>query len=87
MKTEGVLHSLATHLSRPVPAIKDILKQFKLDQRETNKIHVEIIARVQEKAVLCLHLNETTLEKAAKSNFDLFLCIYAINNYFIAERE
>ncbi|XP_017765465.1 PREDICTED: uncharacterized protein LOC108554635 [Eufriesea mexicana] len=65
IKAEGLLHSLSTHLDGPTQ-IKDILKQFKLDQKQNGPVHLEVIARIQEKTVLCLHLNETSITKGFK---------------------
>ncbi|XP_017876855.1 uncharacterized protein LOC108623080 isoform X1 [Ceratina calcarata] len=65
IKAEGLLHSLSTHQDGPTQ-VKDILKQFKVDPRQTGPVHLEIIARIQEKTVLCLHLNETNLIKGFK---------------------
>ncbi|XP_076394577.1 vitellogenin isoform X2 [Megachile rotundata] len=65
IKAEGLLQSLSAHLDSPTQ-IKDILKQFKLDQRQNGPVHLEIIARIQEKTVLCLHINETNIMKGFK---------------------
>ncbi|XP_034189310.1 uncharacterized protein LOC117608379 isoform X1 [Osmia lignaria lignaria] len=65
IKAEGLLHSLSTYMDSPTQ-IKDILKQFKLDQKQNGPVHLEIIARIQEKTVLCLHLNETNIIKGFK---------------------
>ncbi|XP_076235711.1 uncharacterized protein LOC143180071 [Calliopsis andreniformis] len=65
IKAEGVLQLLSTYLEGPTQ-VKDILNQFKLDQRENAPVHLEVIARIQEKTVLCLHLNETTINKGVK---------------------
>ncbi|KZC04099.1 Vitellogenin-3 [Dufourea novaeangliae] len=63
--SEGLLQSLSTYLDGP-SQVKDILKQFKVDQKETNHVHLEVIARIQEKTVLCLHLNETNIVSGFK---------------------
>ncbi|XP_076676903.1 vitellogenin-5 isoform X2 [Andrena cerasifolii] len=65
IKAEGILQSLSTYLDGPTQ-VKDILKQFKLDQKQNGPVHLEVIARIQEKTVLCLHLNETTITKGFK---------------------
>ncbi|CAL7948266.1 unnamed protein product [Xylocopa violacea] len=65
IKAEGLLHALSTHLDGPTQ-VKDILKQFKLDQKQNGPVHLEIIARIQEKTILCLHLNETNIIKGFK---------------------
>ncbi|KOC70286.1 Vitellogenin-6, partial [Habropoda laboriosa] len=65
IKAEGLLQSLSTHVDGPTQ-VKDILKQFKLDQKQNGPVHLEIIARIQEKTVLCLHLNETNIIKGFK---------------------
>lgn len=65
IKAEGILQSLSTYLDGPTQ-VKDILKQFKLDQKQSGPVHLEVIARIQEKTVLCLHLNETTITKGFK---------------------
>lgn len=65
IKAEGLLHSLSTHPDGPTQ-VKDILKKFKLDQKQSGSVHLEIIARIQEKTVLCLHLNETNIIKGFK---------------------
>lgn len=64
IKAEGVFHSLAT-FDNPTN-IKDILKKFKLDERKKNSVHLEIIARIQEKTVLCVHWNETKIVEGLK---------------------
>jgi len=46
--------------------IKDILKQFKLDERRKGPVHLEIITRIQEKTVLCVHWNETSIVDGLK---------------------
>ncbi|XP_076475209.1 vitellogenin-4 isoform X2 [Bombus vancouverensis nearcticus] len=65
IKAEGLLHSLSAHLDGPTQ-VKDILKQFKLDEKQNGPVHLEVIARIQEKTVLCLHLNETNIIKGFK---------------------
>lgn len=65
IKAEGFLHTMTTYLDSPT-RVEDILKQFKINEKSINPAHFEIIARVQEKAVLCLHLNRTSLVKAFK---------------------
>ncbi|KAK2579022.1 hypothetical protein KPH14_002816 [Odynerus spinipes] len=65
IKAEGLLHSLSTNLDNPTQ-VKDLLNQFKLDEKDTAPVHLEIIARVQQKTVLCLHLNKTNISKAVK---------------------
>nr|XP_031847046.1 uncharacterized protein LOC116433275 isoform X1 [Nomia melanderi] len=65
IKGEGLLHSLSTYLDGP-SQVKDILKQFKIDQKESGPVHLEVIARIQEKTVLCLHLNETNIVSGFK---------------------
>lgn len=53
--------------------MKDILKQFKLDEKQNGPVHLEVIARIQEKTVLCLHLNETNIIKGFKCKFINYL--------------
>ncbi|CAK9803774.1 vit-6 [Anthophora quadrimaculata] len=65
IKAEGLLQSLSAHVDGPTQ-VKDILKQFKLDQKQNGPVHLEVIARIQEKTVLCLHLNETNIIKGFK---------------------
>ncbi|XP_014616793.1 PREDICTED: uncharacterized protein LOC106793973 [Polistes canadensis] len=65
IKAEGLLHSLSTYLENPT-LVKDVLGRYKLDQKETAPIHLEIIARVQQKTVLCLHLNQMNIAKIVK---------------------
>ncbi|XP_033211866.1 uncharacterized protein LOC117169551 isoform X2 [Belonocnema kinseyi] len=65
IKAEGFLHTMTTYLDNPT-RVEDILKQFKINEKSINPAHFEIIARVQEKAVLCLHLNRTSLVKVFK---------------------
>ncbi|KAI4483442.1 hypothetical protein M0802_013384 [Mischocyttarus mexicanus] len=65
IKAEGLLHSLSTYLENPT-LVKDILGRYKLKQKETGLVHLEIIARVQEKTVLCLHLNQMNIAKIVK---------------------
>ncbi|XP_043523814.1 uncharacterized protein LOC122535938 isoform X2 [Frieseomelitta varia] len=77
IKAEGLLHSLSTHLDGPTQ-VKDILKQFKLDQKQNGPVHLEVIARIQEKTVLCLHLNETNIIKGFKYLSSLSDNIYHI---------
>ncbi|XP_076176627.1 uncharacterized protein LOC143151413 isoform X2 [Ptiloglossa arizonensis] len=60
IKAEGLPQLLPTYLDSPTQ-VKDILKQFKLDQKQNGPIHLEVIARIQEKTVLCLHLNESNI--------------------------
>nr|XP_033331967.1 vitellogenin-4 [Megalopta genalis] len=60
IKGEGLLQSLSTYFDGP-SQVKDILKQFKINQKDSGPVHLEVIARVQEKTVLCLHLNETNI--------------------------
>ncbi|XP_043675802.1 vitellogenin-like isoform X2 [Vespula pensylvanica] len=62
IKAEGLLHSLSTYLENPTQ-VKDILNQYKLDRKEIAPVHLEIIAQVQQKTVLCLHLNHTNIAK------------------------
>ncbi|XP_012277416.2 vitellogenin-3 [Orussus abietinus] len=65
IKAEGLLYSLSTYQDSPT-RLKDILKQFMRHQEVDHPVHLEIIARVQQKAVLCLHLNQTNIVKAFK---------------------
>ncbi|XP_076650819.1 vitellogenin-5 isoform X2 [Halictus rubicundus] len=65
IKGEGLLQSLSTYLDGP-SQVKDILKQFKINQKESGPVHLEVIARIQEKTVLCLHLNETNIVSGFK---------------------
>ncbi|XP_051171445.1 uncharacterized protein LOC127288178 isoform X1 [Leptopilina boulardi] len=63
IKAEGFLHTMTTYLDSPT-RISDILKRFKINPKSLTPPHFEIIVRVQEKAVLCLHLNRSSLVKA-----------------------
>ncbi|KAF7992158.1 hypothetical protein HCN44_001483 [Aphidius gifuensis] len=63
IKATGLMQSLSSYLESPV-RVKDILKQFKIDKLTSQNIHFEIIARVQQKAVLCLHFNSTNIANA-----------------------
>ncbi|XP_011162482.2 uncharacterized protein LOC105197692 [Solenopsis invicta] len=65
VKAEGIFHSLATSFENPTN-IKDILKEFKLDERRKGPVHLEIITRIQEKTVLCVHWNETNIIEGLK---------------------
>ncbi|XP_018353413.1 PREDICTED: uncharacterized protein LOC108755104 [Trachymyrmex septentrionalis] len=65
IKAEGISHSLATSFENPTN-IKDILKEFKLDERIKGPMHLEIITRIQEKTVLCVHWNETNIVEGLK---------------------
>ncbi|XP_032680145.1 uncharacterized protein LOC116848315 [Odontomachus brunneus] len=65
VKAEGIFHSLATSFDNPTN-IKDILKEFKLDERKKGPVHLEAIMRIQEKTVLCIHLNETSIINGLK---------------------
>lgn len=65
IKVEGVSHSLATSFDNPTN-IKDILREFKLDERKKDSVHLEVIARIQEKTVLCVHWNETRIVEGLK---------------------
>ncbi|XP_047354225.1 uncharacterized protein LOC124950864 isoform X1 [Vespa velutina] len=77
IKAEGLLHSLSTYLENPTH-VKDILNQYKLDQKETAPIHLEVIAQVQQKTVLCLHLNQTNIAKVVQYLASLSDNIYQI---------
>ncbi|XP_043259379.1 uncharacterized protein LOC122401364 [Colletes gigas] len=77
IKAEGLIQSLSTYLEGP-SQVKDILKQFKLDQKQNGPVHLEIIARIQEKTVLCLHLNETNIIAGFKYLSSLSNKIYHI---------
>lgn len=68
IKAEGIFHSLATSFENPT-YIKDILKEFKLDERKKGPMHLEIITRIQEKTVLCVHWNETSIVEGLKCKF------------------
>ncbi|XP_015117477.1 uncharacterized protein LOC107041422 [Diachasma alloeum] len=63
MKATGVMQSLSSYLESPI-RVKDILKEFKLNKITREPIHLEMIVRVQQKAVLCLHFNETNIANA-----------------------
>ncbi|XP_011870467.1 PREDICTED: uncharacterized protein LOC105563463 isoform X2 [Vollenhovia emeryi] len=65
IKAEGIFHSLATSFENPT-YIKDVLKEFKLDERKKGPMHLEIITRIQEKTVLCVHWNETNIVEGLK---------------------
>ncbi|XP_012215404.1 uncharacterized protein [Linepithema humile] len=60
VRAEGIFHSLATSAENPTN-IKDILKEFKLNERQKGPVHLEVIARIQDKTVLCVHWNETNI--------------------------
>ncbi|XP_072751184.1 uncharacterized protein [Anoplolepis gracilipes] len=75
IKAEGVFHSLATSFDNPTH-IKDILKQFKLDERKKDSVHLEVIARIQEKTVLCVHWNETKIAEGLKYLSSLWNNLY-----------
>ncbi|RLU25125.1 hypothetical protein DMN91_003217 [Ooceraea biroi] len=64
VKAEGIFHSLTT--SFDPTNIRDILKEFKLDERRKGPVHLEIITRIQEKTVLCVHWNETSIVDGLK---------------------
>lgn len=68
IKAEGLPQALSTYLDSP-SQVKDLLKTFKLDRKENGPVHLEVIARIQEKTVLCLHLNETNIIKGFKCKF------------------
>ncbi|KAL6253497.1 hypothetical protein P5V15_015343 [Pogonomyrmex californicus] len=65
IKAEGIFHSLAASFENPTN-IKDILKEFRLDERKKGPMHLEIITRIQEKTVLCVHWNETNIIEGIK---------------------
>lgn len=71
IKAEGFLHTMTTYLDSPT-RVSDILKGFKINKKSLTPPHFEIIVRVQEKAVLCLHLNKTSLIKAFKCKLQTF---------------
>ncbi|XP_011266190.1 uncharacterized protein LOC105257329 [Camponotus floridanus] len=75
IKAEGVFHSLATSFGNPTN-IKDILKEFKLDERKRDPVHLEVIARIQEKTVLCIHWNETKIVEGLKYLSSLWNDLY-----------
>ncbi|XP_031777418.1 uncharacterized protein LOC100114520 isoform X2 [Nasonia vitripennis] len=68
IKAEGLLHAISTNVNDMSfsTRVEDILKQFKFKHQPNSPVHLEIIAYVQQKAVLCLHLNQTNLIKAFK---------------------
>ncbi|XP_012522846.1 uncharacterized protein LOC105828849 [Monomorium pharaonis] len=66
IKAEGIFHSLATSFEKNPTNIKDILKEFKLDERQKGPVHLEIITRIQEKTVLCVYWNETNIIEGLK---------------------
>ncbi|KAK0168827.1 hypothetical protein PV327_002594 [Microctonus hyperodae] len=63
IKATGVMHSLSGFLEQP-GRVKDILNSFKLDEKSKDPVQVDIIVRVQQKAVLCLHFNKTNIDHA-----------------------
>ncbi|XP_011495960.1 PREDICTED: uncharacterized protein LOC105360685 [Ceratosolen solmsi marchali] len=65
IKAEGFLHAFSTNINYLTLStrLENILKQFKLKSQSSNPVHLEIIAKIQQKAVLCLHLNQTNLVK------------------------
>ncbi|XP_011154887.1 uncharacterized protein LOC105192439 [Harpegnathos saltator] len=65
VKAQGIFHSLATSFDNPTN-IRDILKEFKLDERKKGPAHLEVIIRIQEKTVLCIHWNETSIVSGLK---------------------
>ncbi|XP_029165191.1 uncharacterized protein LOC114936229 [Nylanderia fulva] len=76
IKAEGVFHSLAANSFDNPANIKDILTQFKLDERRKNPAHLEIIARIQEKTVMCIYWNETKIVEGLKYFSSLWNDIY-----------
>ncbi|KAL7291123.1 hypothetical protein TKK_0015250 [Trichogramma kaykai] len=68
IKAEGLLHAISTNLNdlSMSTRVEDLLKKFKFNHQSTTPVHVEIVARVQQKAVLCLHLNQSNLVDAFK---------------------
>ncbi|XP_046433449.1 uncharacterized protein LOC124186103 isoform X1 [Neodiprion fabricii] len=60
--------------------IMEVLKQFKIKENPEKPVHVEIIAQIQGKAVLCLHLNETNIKKGYKFLMDLTEYAYIFQN-------
>lgn len=72
MKAEGLVNSLSSYLESPT-RVKDILKDFKIDEKPSGEVHLEIIARVQQKAVFCLHFNQSSIEKGIKCKYCLFI--------------
>ncbi|XP_014475055.1 PREDICTED: uncharacterized protein LOC106744646 [Dinoponera quadriceps] len=65
VKAEGIFHTLATSFDNPTN-IRDVLKEFKLDERRKGPVHLEVITRIQEKTVLCIHLNESSIINGLK---------------------
>ncbi|XP_011307083.1 uncharacterized protein [Fopius arisanus] len=63
VKATGLMQSLSRYLESPT-RIKDILKEFKFNKKQREHIHLELIVRVQQKAVLCLHFNESNIANA-----------------------
>lgn len=69
IKAEGIFHALSNSFDNPTINIRDILREFKLDEKtKDGPVHLEIIARVQEKTVLCIHFNETNIVNGLKCN-------------------
>nr|QGV11548.1 Vg1 [Tetrastichus brontispae] len=68
IKGEGILPAISTNFNElpSLAQIEDILKQFKMKHKSGNPVHFELIAKVQQKAVLCLHLNQSNLVDAFK---------------------
>lgn len=86
IKAEGLLHSLSTYLENPTQ-VKDILNQYKLDRKEIAPVHLEIIAQVQQKTVLCLHLNHTNIAKIVQCQYIIFNLLLIPNNSFIYNKR
>ncbi|XP_058799949.1 uncharacterized protein LOC131669231 isoform X2 [Phymastichus coffea] len=68
IKGEGILTAISTNLNdlSLSTRIEDILKKFKLKSLNGNPVHFELIVKIQQKAVLCLHLNQTNLVEVFK---------------------
>ncbi|XP_043280856.1 uncharacterized protein [Venturia canescens] len=62
VKAEGLVNSLSAYMESPT-RVKDILKDFNIKEKPRGEVYLEIIARVQQKAVFCLHFNQSSIEK------------------------
>ncbi|XP_015599682.1 uncharacterized protein LOC107269863 [Cephus cinctus] len=65
IKDDGIFTGVLEHLQN-FTRVKEVLQTFKLPERIEKPLHMEIIARVQQKAVLCMYFNQTNIKKALK---------------------
>ncbi|XP_066593012.1 vitellogenin-5 [Prorops nasuta] len=77
VKGKNLLQSLPSNVES-LAELRDILKQFKFDRRKKEPAYLEIIARVQEKTILCLHINESRILKALEQTSFLSDNLYRI---------